>query len=171
MIAYTTVDGIPNYRNSEISALYERAVAEGAGHVFRDGTIRNAEAFACLAQGTGVAFFVLYVRGQQAGVCWLNRFQGRFAQLHFFTFQAFWGKDALGLGRYVLHTLLYMTTAEGDYLLDMVVGLVPAGNRLAVSYAQRCGGRRAGVLPLGSLDAATGRSGPAVVITVTRENV
>jgi hypothetical protein len=171
MLSYGEVDGVRNHRDSEIRALFERVVQEGGGHVFRDGTIPDAAAFIRVARMPSVAFYVLYVRGEVAGACWLNRFQCRFAQLHFFAFRKFWGRDALGLGRHVLRELLYMTVPDGGYLLDMLLGIVPADNRFAVAFTQRCGGKLAGVLPRGSLDAAKGRSGPAVIITVTREDV
>lgn len=169
MLSYTEADGIRTFRDSDIRGLFERCMAEGGAHVFRDGSIPDAEAF--LRTAKSAVFYVLYARGKEAGAVWLNRFQGRFAQLHFFIFKKFWGKDALGLGRHVLREVLHARTKAGDYVLDMVLGIVPENNRAAVAYTQRCGGRRNGRLPFGCLDAGSGASGPAVVITVTREDV
>ena len=171
MDLYAEVDGIRTYRDAEILELYRRLVAEGGAHVFRDGSVKDETAFLHMAKAQGTAFFVAYVRGEIAGVVWLNRFQGRFAQCDFFTFKKFWGADAKGLGRWCLRSLLDMRAADGAYWLDMLVGVTPADNPSAVAFALRCGWKRRGVLPRGAFDAAAGVSSPAVLTTATREEL
>lgn len=169
LVSYAKVDGIRTYPDSEIRALYTRLVDEGGGHVFRDGSVRDAEGFVRMAKAT--PFFVLYVRGKIAGAVWLNRFQSRFAQCHYFIFREFWGESATGLCRYCQREILTQRREDGEYCLDMMLGLIPADNRLAVAYALRCGWRNSGVLPFGSYCARTGASGPAVVVTISREGL
>jgi hypothetical protein len=166
---YREVDGIRTFRDSEIVELYRRLLAEGGAHVFRDGSVPDAAAFLRMAKATGTAFLVAHVRGRRAGVCWLNRFQGRWAQCNFFIFREFWGPDAAALGRWTLRELLHARAADGDYLFDMLVGVTPADNPCAVAFALRCGWSRCGVLPRGSFNAGTGASSPAVLLTATRE--
>lgn len=171
MVPYAAVDGIRTFRDSEIAELYERLLAEGGAHVFRDGTVASAAEFLRMAKAPGVVLYVAYVRGKLAGVVWLNRFQARFAQCSFFVFREFWGRAALGLGRHCLRELLHARDAEGRHHLDMLVGITPADNRAAVGFALRCGWRRRGVLPWGVYDAASGASAPAVLTTATREEL
>jgi len=169
MLPYASLDGIRTYRDSEILELYERLLNEGGEHVFRDGSVKSAVDFLCMAKGPQVAFYVAYVRGVVAGVVWLNRFQARFAQCSFFVFRQFWGADALGLGRHCLRELLHARDAEGRHHLDMLIGLTPADNRAAISFALRCGWKRRGLLPYGIYNAAAGISSPAVLTTATRD--
>lgn len=168
---YREIDGIRTYRDSEILELYRRLAAEGGAHVFRDGSVKDEAAFLRMAKAPGTAFLVAHVRGRRAGVCWLNRFQGRFAQCNFFVFREFWGKDAKALGSWCLRKILSARTRDGDYLFDMLVGITPADNPAAVAFALRCGWVRRGVLPKGAFDAATGVSSPAVLTTATREEL
>lgn len=171
MSPYVEVDGVPSYKDSEILELYRRVVAEGCAHVFRDRSITGEGAFLRMAKAPHTAFYVAYVRGETAGCVWLNRFQARFAQANFFTFSQFWGQDALDLGRHCLRELITMRGDDGAFILDMLVGITPADNPLAVAFALKCGWKRRGLLPFGAYDAEAGASLPAVLTTVTREDV
>ncbi|MBI5520202.1 MAG: GNAT family N-acetyltransferase [Desulfovibrio sp.] len=168
MLAYAEVDGVRTFRDTQIWEFHERLLAEGGAHVFRDGSIRDGEAFLRMAKDPSVAFFVAYVQGKVAGVVWLNRRQARWAQCSYFTFREFWGVHATGLGRHCLRELLHLRDGSKKFMLDMLLGLTPVDNRAAVLFALRCGWKRQGVLPCGVFDAATGESQPAVIFTATR---
>ncbi|MGE4551898.1 MAG: hypothetical protein AB7D57_02235 [Desulfovibrionaceae bacterium] len=168
MLPYAEVDGVRNVPDSFVAGLYERVLAEGGAHVFRDGSIPTAAAFVRMARQTGTAFYLLFVRGEPAGALWLNRFECRFARLHHFVFREFWGPDTLKLARYCMGEIFAMADETGRPLLDGLMGSTPADNRLALSLTLRCGFKRVGVLPFGAYDAATQTSGPAVLTAMTR---
>lgn len=171
MVPYGKVDGIRTYRDSEIMELYRRAMAESGPQMFRDGGVKDEAGFLRMVKAQGVAFHVAYVRGKVAGCVWLNRFHDRLAQVHFFIFREFWGEDATGLGRHCLRELIHKRCGDEGYWLDMLLGLTPADNPLAVRFAKKCGWKQACVLPFGMYDAAAGASIPAVLSIVTREEV
>lgn len=171
MLAYAEIDGVRNFRDTQILALHDRLLAEGGAHVFRDGSIRDGQDFLRMAKDPSVAFFVAYVQGQVAGAVWLNRRQARWAQCSYFTFREFWGLHATGLGRHCLSELLNMRACSKEFMLDMLLGITPVDNRSAVRFALRCGWKRQGVLPCGVFDAATGKSQPAFIFTATREDL
>lgn len=171
MVPYGKVDGIRTYKDSEILGLYTRVMVESGAQMFRDGSIKDGQAFLRMAKSAGVAFHVAYVRGKLAGCVWLTGFQDRLAQVHFCVFREFWGKDALGLGRHCLRELIHKTCTDGEYWLDMLLGLTPADNPLALRFAKMCGWKQACVLPCGMYDAKERKSFPVILSVVTREDL
>lgn len=171
MVPFGEVDGIRTYKDSEILELYRRVMAESGAQMFRDRSIADGPAFLRMAKAQGTAFHVAYVRGQVAGCVWLTHFHDRLAQVHFFIFREFWGQDASGLGQHCLRELIHKRCNDGEYWLDMLLGLTPADNRLAVRFAKKCGWKQLCELPYGTFNADTGKSSPAILSAVTREDV
>lgn len=169
---YCEADGKRTFSDEQIRGLYRRMVEDGtAGLVFMGSGIDGEDAFLAVMQSPGTHPYVLFVQGLPAGIVWLNRIQYRWAQMHFCTFREVWGRTAVELGRHVNRTLLEMRDSRGRYCLDMLVGILPARNRLAVSYVRKCFGRITGELPRGVYNPQTGQSEKAYIITLTREGI
>ncbi len=168
MIPYIEFDGMRSFADSFIATLYERCEFEGhAETVFYEGTVRNETEFV-KALKNSVAWLVIQDEVVVA-VVWLNRHEGRFARFHFMTFQACARRHLVKMGRYVLSEIMQMKDNGGEYLFDMLLGSIPARNKVAVNYAKKCGGKVCGELPNGAFIEKEGRSENAILIAVTRE--
>jgi len=172
MHPYCEIDGGWTFSDESIRSLYRRMIEDGtANAVFMGSGVADESQFLNMAQSEGTHLYVLLVKGLPAGILWINRAQYRWAQLHYCTFREFWGKTTIELGRWANKKLITMKDDEGNYLLDMLVGILPARNRLAVRHAQACYGIITGELPKGVHNPVTGESEKAYIITLTREGI
>lgn len=155
-----------------LAFLFEQMQEDGtASQVFLEQEITDAEKWMDFVESPGVHLFVPFSEGAPAGVCWLDRFQEKWAQYHFCLFKGAWGHGrSIELGKWVLNKLLNMKDEHG-YLLDMLVGVLPSRHRLALRYVRKCGGQVNGLLPLGVFNGKTGQSEEATLITLTREDL
>ena len=160
-----------NFSDEMLAWLFKQMEDDGTAKiVFLEGKITNAAAWVQMVKGPGVNLFVPFFDAEPAGVCWLERFQERWAQFNFCVFKPFWGKKSKALGKKTLHKILSMKDKRG-YLLDMLVGITPARNKLALRYAKACGWKETGSLPLGVYNGKTDQSEEAILLAITREEI
>ncbi|MCG8616353.1 MAG: hypothetical protein MI802_09070, partial [Desulfobacterales bacterium] len=94
---------------------------------------------------------------------------GRTARLHYCVFNDYHGK-ALDIGRYVLDKLLHMARYKDEgYIIDLLIGYVPAWNEKAINFSLKCGGKTNGTVPMAIWNDRTQQSEDAVFIFYTRE--
>lgn len=105
--------------------------------------------------------------GVLKGFFWLNRLEGRFARLHFCTFDKPETMTRAEFGKEVLRQAISLNDDDG-YLFDMFMGITPESNKAAVEFSIACGAKRACVLPYASTS-STGMPENGVVSVVTRE--
>lgn len=168
LIPYCDVDGCRTFRDTEIRDLYERMVQDGTAEtVFSARDITTAEEFLEAMKHGAHNLFVVMVDGQKAGIVWLNMFEGRFARCHWCVFSPYWGKESVEIGKESLRLVMNMKDREGIFMLDMLLGIVPSMNRLAINYCEKCGGIIQGEIPY--LSMWQGNSVPGTIIYYTRE--
>jgi len=168
LLPYIAIDGIPTFPDSEIVDLYKRMAADGtAATVFSDGEITSGEDFLNATKHRENRLYVAFMDGEKSGVAWLNRFEARFARMHWCLFSNQWGKNSVEIGKEVIHTIINMKDGEGNYLYDMMLGIVPSNNKMAVRYCEKCGGVIQGSLPYAALK--DGKSISGVIVYYTRE--
>jgi len=168
VIPYTLIDGIPTFRDSEIVGFYTRMEKEGtASTVFSDGIINNARDFLAVMKSNLNMLYVIFVDDEQSGVFWLNRFEARFARMHWCLFSNQRGKDSIGIGVEVLRIIMNWKDRDGKYLYDMLLGIVPSSNKIAIGYCKKCGGVIQGEIPNAALE--NGKSVSGTVIYYRRE--
>jgi len=147
LLAYAENDGIPTAADSDVKKLWDRTVADGLDViVFYEVTIQNACDFLKMAKHPGTAFYFIFDGADNIGYTWLNRFENRTARQHFCVFKEYWGRS-LDVGRFVLDKLIHMKTPDGEFLLDLLTGLVPAWNEKAIKFSLKCGGKTYGKIP------------------------
>ncbi len=161
-----------NMPDDFLLALFAQMEADGtASQVFLEREITDAEKWLQYIKSPGVHLYILFADDMPVGVCWIDRLQERWGQFHFCLFRQAWGhRSSVPLGKWVLNEILNMKDEHG-YLLDMLVGILPSRNKVAMRYVLKCGGQKSGVLPLGVVNGATGQSEEATVITITRETL
>lgn len=151
---YCEVDGVRTMRDSRILGIFDRLVSQGdLRKVFYDGVIGNRETFLRSMKHGDNALYLVMAGELEVGVCWLNGWKQRTAQVHFCFFrEAIKAKvDTVAIGRWMLRELLTIEGQNGEYLLDVLLGGTPANNRLALHYLKRCGWTVAGVVGDGCL--------------------
>jgi len=168
IIPYTTIDGIFTFRDSDIMALYERTEADGTCKtVFCDGSIGSKEQFLACMKGNS-ELYVIFLDDKICGFTWLNRFEGRFARMHWCLFKEVWGKESVEIGRYVVDVLINSKDKKGKYWLDMLVGYIPVSNAIAITFVKKVGGIFAGELPCGAYN--RGKSEAAAIVYYVRDD-
>lgn len=172
ILPYTVVDGVPTLPDSAVMELFLRMEEEGSlDMAFSGGEVRTPEEFLLVMKQPGNSLFVLLLRDEPVGFFWLNGFEGRMARVHFCLFKRVWGPGSMILGRKILDYSLNLRGANGEYLLDVLLGVTPEKNRLACRFAKRSGMTPLGVLPAGAFNARQGCSGPALVSWATRDGL
>lgn len=141
-----------------------------AAQVFADGTVTTEEEFTREMRSTHVHPHLVYCDGQVAAIVWLTNLEGRSARGHFVVFGAHM-KKARHLGRFALQQLLSYTYDNGEHCFDVITGMVPRRNMIAVNTCLRAGFKKVGIIPNGAWIASEGRSEDMVLLAATREDI
>jgi len=170
---YCAIDGIPTFKDSEVKGFYGRVERDGLKDiVFMHGDIPNAETFLEeMNRAGGSSLFVVYANELQAGLIWLNHFEGRSARVHFTSFSEAWGMDTVQIGRNAIRQIMYMTSNSGEYVFDVLLGLTPSRNVRALRWLEKVGLKKAGEIPFCMWDANQQMSVPGTLMYLTRQEV
>jgi len=167
---YCEIDGVSTFRDSEILELYDRMVKAGlAETVFSDGQINNREDWLQAMKSPENFLYVVYVGTGIAFLVWLNRVETRKAQVHFCGFFKVWRIGSVKIGKQVLNILMNKRDSGGNYLFDVLTGLLPSSNKPAIEYMQKCGWKIIGELPFGTWNNKKQKSESAVMSYYARE--
>ena len=89
--------------------------------------------------------FVVNEEKQPVHIAWLNTWGPNYAMAHFMFFPEVWGKCTKELGKM---TLDYWFSLPTDSPLDVILGQVPAVNRMAIEFVKKLGFTELGTIPL-----------------------
>ncbi|RLB94836.1 MAG: hypothetical protein DRH26_00105 [Deltaproteobacteria bacterium] len=168
LLPYTEVDGIRTAADSDIKRLFARTVEDGSDKiVFYEGTIKTVCDFLAMAKSGNVLFYIVLIGVDTVGYVWVNRLENKTAHFHFCSFKEYWGKNE-EMGRHILTTILGWKNKEGRYMLDLLIGYIPAWNKRAIAFSLKCGGKSAGTIPNAIWNGETQKSEDAVFIYYTR---
>lgn len=163
--------------NDTLERIYDLVVESGhQAQVFYDCRCSNHDEFFKVMVNPDMHYWALYYEGNLSGFAWLNGRVGKSAFAHFCMFKNVYGRSRDGvsksveLGRFVVAHWLRHTDGKGEYLLDVLIGITPKCNRMALKWIQRIGAVRRGEIPYGAWMEATGKSEDAVLSTITRES-
>ena len=152
-------------------AAWQFMVDDGtAAQVFADGTVTTAEEFIREMRSTHVHPHLVYCDGEVAAIVWLTNLEGRSARGHFVVFSAHM-KKARHLGRFALQQLLSYRYESGEHCFDVIAGMIPQRNMIAVNTCMKAGFKKIGIIPNGAWIASEGRSEDMVLLAATREDV
>lgn len=170
IVPYCEVDGIRTMSDSFVRSLWKRMEAEGKSRFF-SGSIyfQSADDFLQEMKHSSTMFYLVKSSGGNAGCFWLNYFQEKFCQAHYFFFREYWGRTRK-IGLEVFGQVLSWKDDDG-YALDMLTGILDKDNSLAVKLAGKCGWQKAGELPMAKYDLNTKNSRPGIIVYLTRENL
>jgi len=172
LIPYTKIDGIRNFKDSEIVSLYRRMGGEGTlNTVLSDGTIRNEQQF-LYAMKTDCQLHIILdeILGEipePIAIVWLNRFEGKTARLHFCFFKKVWGEKSVKVGKFICRQILEFTYEKG-YIFDNLIGRIPVSNKPAIGFFKKLGVVFVGELPEGHWNHFKQKSEPALIVYMNR---
>jgi hypothetical protein len=143
-VPYTTVDGIPTFKDSDILGLYRRVYEEGLGdQLFYDGSIKDEQQFLQLMKSPGaILHVVLAPDDHPVAMWWLNRLERTHATCHFTLFVELFGtKDRVPIGKEAMRICF-------DHLgYEVIMGMTPSDNKFALGYARKVGFKEVGEVP------------------------
>ena len=155
LIPYAAEDNTINLPDSYLAQVFRRMVREETVRkVFYDGSITNTMDFIKLFRNPDNEFFFVEQAGRETGFFWLNRFRHRSAFINYCFHREFKGQQALAISQACLDFLLSRKDAHGDHCTDVILGLTPASNRLAVIFLQMNGMTIIGRVPRFLYDAS-----------------
>lgn len=147
VIPYIRVDGVPNFRDSQIMEFYDRMVEDGtASDVFYAGDVCNKVDFMRRMKDAAL-LLVAMKEGRSIGIGWVNGIEGKLARVHFAMFRESWGESEQ-IGKQMIATVMDIKSGD-EFAIDSLYGFTPSKNRLAVEWVKRCGGVQCGELPSG----------------------
>jgi len=160
-----------------LEAMYDLMVESGQkASVFYDCRCSTKGDFFEMMNNTNMHYWALYYEGNLSGFAWINSIVGKSGFAHFCMFKNVYGRSSDGvsksveLGRFVVSNWVRHTDRNGEYLLDVLVGITPKRNRMALKWVQRIGAVRRGDVPFGAWMADIGKSEDAVLFTITRDS-
>jgi hypothetical protein len=69
----------------------------------------------------------------------VNRFVQKSAFINYCFYKSFWGRKSLEIGRNCIDYILHLKNGSGEYSIDVLLGLTPVNNKLAVSFLKKHG--------------------------------
>lgn len=170
LLPYCEIDGIRTLKDSDIKHLYQRIEEAGvADIVFCGSDIKDAEGFLAAMKYKDNHLYVVLVDEKPEMIVWLNRFEGKFARFHWCPFKDLRGDRLTQVGMAVRDKFFSMKDYSGEYLYDMLMGIIPIENKPAIGFLKKIGVKELGILPKAVLK--DGKSTPGVLMYYAREEL
>lgn len=171
---YTQYDGAWTISDSNISAIWNRMVSEGADKkVFYSDPIDTAEKFITyLKSNKTFPFFVF--KGNTlniesvAAIVWCTNIRVKCAQIHFCVFKEHYG-DGMRLSQSVFK-YIFNIKSRNEYVVDCIRGETPKFNRMAIKYLHTIGMNIIGEIPAMAYNKYTKKICPMVISYMSYEN-
>lgn len=167
LMPYCTIDGIPTFRDSEIGYLYTMLEKAGrADDLFCDGSVQSPENFVDLFKNGYNKLWLITTNDKVKGIVCLTDFRQATAQAHFAFFKT--EKDTLGIAKEVTKQMIHMKDNDDEYIFSVLIGIVPANNKKALSFTEKMGCTRLCNIPNFIFDYAEQEYFDGVLFNVTR---
>jgi len=156
IMSFYDKDGTPNFSDNSLAQVFRRIVREeSVTKIFYDGSVRNSADFIRFVRNRENEIFFVAYDGREAGFFWLNRFRRKSAFISYCLYKDFWGDEALLISRECIEFIFDRKDGHGEHLIDVLLGLTPANNKLAVKFLLKNGMTVSGKVPGLLYDAST----------------
>lgn len=170
VIPYMKIDGVPTLKDSQILHLYDKMVEDQvADTIFFDGEVNSRREFLSAMTSQYNLLYAVECDGLLASACWLNNFSGKTAQMHWTMFGEFWNNGSVRIMKHTLKNIINLKHPGGEYLFDVLIGLIPVTNKRAIEFSRKCGAVVETVIPYGLFDYRSNQSVDAMLIYFTRK--
>ena len=147
LIPYVLSDGAYSLPDSVMKGIYSTMVRYHLDKiVFYSGGM-NEDNFLLFMKSPQNVVHTIWEGDEIGIIAWVNGFGANFAYAHFCCFPRTWGSTSIELGRRSLEYWFNFKKDDGTYLFDVVLGLVPAHNKKAISYIKKVGASILGTIP------------------------
>ncbi len=146
---YTNIENKKvNFPDTYLKEVFFRIAVEGTLHkIYFDKKINNNKEFIAFIKQKQHSVFFVKAGEEEVGFFWLAEFNQKSSFINYCFFRNFWGRKSLKISQFCIEYILERKNANGDYLLDVLLGLTPVNNRLAVSFLIKSGMQVLGKLP------------------------
>lgn len=128
-------NGQVNFSDKALGQVFRRIVREEIVYkLFYDGSVRNTRDFREFMRNTDKEMFFVKYNGKEVGFFWLINFRQRSFFINYCLYKEFLGETALTISKVCLDYIFNRTNLDGEFLVDVLLGLTPANNKLAVNF-------------------------------------
>lgn len=157
--------------DSYLSQIYRRTVREKVIYkTFYDGSVQNTHDFVDFVKNEKKRFYIVRYQGRDAGFFWLTEFVKKSAFINYCLFNEFWGKEGRRIGSQCLNAILHEKDQHDKYKLDVLLGLTPVTNGLAMNFLFKNGMIVIGKVPMLVHDHTKGGKVDAVLAYKLRDS-
>lgn len=144
---------------------------DGTVHrVFYDDSVRSTTDFLDFLKRQENSVFFVKFNGEDVGFFWLKKFIQKSAFINYCFYKDFWGKKTLEVSQACLDYILHKKNGYDDYVVDVLLGLTPANNKLAISFLIKNGMTVVGKIPGLITDCRHNKIVDGVLSYKTRDN-
>lgn len=136
-----------NISDEDLADLYHGLVKDGTAElVFFDGSINSPELFIEAIKSPANLSVVFFRKGRPAGFAWINALTSHTGSAHFALRRFAWGEWGRMVGKATLNYWMDFNV-EGEPILQVILGILPAKNRRAVRFVADLGFKSSGQIP------------------------
>lgn len=147
---YTVQPGGKQYNipDKHLAGIYRRIVKEKTvNKIFFDRKINNTDDFINYFKNNNVELFIVSYYGQESGFFWLKEFFPCASFITYCLYKSFWGEHTLKISQSCIDFTFNRKDEYGDYRTNILLGLTPASNKLAIKFLSKNGMKIAGNIP------------------------
>jgi hypothetical protein len=128
-------NGLSNISDKILGQVFRRLVREEIVYkLFYDGSVRNTRDFRKFMRNPDNEMFFVKCNGKEVGFFWLNHFRQKSFFINYCLYKESLGKTALTISNICIEHIFKRQNSDGEFLVDVLLGLTPANNRLAVNF-------------------------------------
>ncbi len=148
LIPFCRLDGSPHFSDIHLAQVFRRIVREETvSRVFYDGSIVNTSDFIRFFKNHDREIFFVEHNGREVGFFWLEKFRHKTSFINYCFYREYWGENALHISRVSIDFLFERKDCHGEFLIDMLLGLTPSTNKLAIKFLLKNGMTVLGKMP------------------------
>jgi hypothetical protein len=152
-------NGRSNFSDKILGQVFRRMVREESIYkIFYDGSVRNTRDFRKFMRNPDNEIFFVTFKGKEVGFFWLSNFRQKSFFINYCIYKEFLGETALTISNICIDHILKRTNSDGEFLVDVLLGLTPANNKLAVNFLLKNDMTILGKVPGFLYDSTTGET-------------
>lgn len=147
LVPYVCLDGRWTVSDSVLDELFHGMEDDSTlDRVFYEGHVQTTQQLKELLQNPTAIPVIIGIGDRPVGFAWLNGQSGHTAFAHFCFLKRVWGRESLEAGNLLLKYWMSLSDEEGG-IFDVLIGVIPKFNSVAIEFAQRVGFQMLGVIP------------------------
>ena len=141
IIPYIEIDGTWTFTDTEIkSYFYYMQQEKTAKKVFHGGAVKDSSQFLTyLKSPANHTIIIINEERQPIMLAWLNGVEDKRAWFSFNVFKNFWGKKSIEAICLARDYWMNMQDNRGQFIFNVLMGVTPSNNRLALRMMKLCG--------------------------------